>query len=384
MAQDLRIDRRQARRWLETVCRFAPALVEVDGRELGRGFDESLDTTRLKDPLHGWLSLPRGGETARVWLLQHGVIAAHVTLRGLFCFEAAVEMRSLAPSAGTAAALREAITPRIGTLADQALDRLLDFSRSVPDLPQTDATRVRCLLLASARRRQRTSRLLSAAVFPAVSGSLGDRRWLSLAEIGELVRSRPAGDRTLRTLHPGQEPGSFVLPKEPVLLLTGSERASVRELLDIRFRPPDRRVTASSVWTRGRLAVTRAAGRFVQRLIFPRLGSVVADGDLSRQEQRLLALLRAQLLHGAEQEPLDVRFCFGRGRVVRVGRRRPRLLLPRASPTVAAAVLSAARDPAWAYPAALALMEDATSGTSTRDAWRQRSPGHGASDSSHS
>ena len=65
----------------------------------------------------------------------------------------------------------------------------------------------------------------------------------------------------------------------------------------------------------------------------------------------MLVLLRAQV------ETCEVHMCTGSGPARRVGPGPDKLLLPRESDQVQAAVHAVARDPAWVYPALLALLE---------------------------
>ena len=128
----LSIDAGRAAKWLRRVCRFAAVPIAIDGLPIDRGFDAPLIEQRLqlapRGPQPGApqpgapqpgallpiaLAIPHHGQTPRLWLLRHGIIATRATVPGYPAFEAAVEMAAaddpgaVAGGRTTGAALRE-------------------------------------------------------------------------------------------------------------------------------------------------------------------------------------------------------------------------------------------------------------------------------------
>jgi hypothetical protein len=224
--------------------------------------------------------------------------------------------------------------------------------------PEADQRRLRPLLLAAARTGRRAADVFATAAFPAVER--GQRRWLSLGDIDRLEAA--GGGRAMPALAPGQAPESFVAPDGPVLILDTTERSRLSQLLGLRFSPLPRRAEATRVW--------RGAWHALLRRVRTRLstrGAPLPDGALSLAERTFLATLRAQLEAGD-----SVQLCAGAGPVRRVRGARPGWLLPRHNRAVIASVRLATREPAWAYPAALALLEGCSPGARARAAWLKK------------
>ena len=370
-AEGVEIDRWRAVGWLEVAGRYAPARIQVAGRPLPRGFAGSLTQSPLAPPYQGCLSIPRDAEHGQVWLLQDGIVAARVTLPAQPCFEAAVEMAGLAPRAGSAGALREALAPHLDALAAQAADRMFALCRGAAALSAGDAVRARLRLLSCARLRHRRSELLSSPVFPGYSGPAGSRRWFSMLDLGS--SPGPDRERVWDALFPHQHARGFLMPRGPVVVLSTQERAVLTRLLGVRFRSPDPTAAVPSFYTRAHewlAAMGHRAVRAFQRLRHPRLRPL-ADSEMNDLERRLLRLLRGAL---GEAPGPRVSISGGGGAIVRLGGRRPAVFLPRENPLVKAAGIRVARDTAWLYPVALSLLDGADPAQHLRDAWRQRPP----------
>jgi hypothetical protein len=331
-----RLDLAAAARWLRAAVRFARATVLLGGERLGGGFAGAMAEAPLGDPLGGRLALT-GDETAHLWLLWGGVVSTHLTLPDTPAFEAAVEMRALALSR-TPAALREAIEPHLGALADQAVALLLARAAA------GGASRfVRTQLLVAARRGWRRGEVFRAPLFPARVG--GAPVTLRLADLG--------GTGTFPCLDPGEDVDAVLLPAGPTLLLDADERGRLSRLLGVRFRPVERRRVRAggrARLRRGFLRLRAAASRIFSRILHPRAGATLPESALSADERRFLHVL--DTVRGPATVP--VTFAGGRGPI----RARPgSVCLPRANAEVAAAVRAVARDPQRIRAAMVMLLE---------------------------
>jgi hypothetical protein len=347
----LRLRAERARRFLEEACRFAPAALTIDGREAVRGFDHALAEAELAPPLAGRLAISARAEVARVWLLLHGVTGAHVTLPAEPCFEAALDLRDRVGPLRGAAALREAAAPLLPALAEQAHRLTLALGRRIREGSEAEQRRVRQLLLTSAADPRRAPDVFPFPLFRVVTATRGAEGWISLHEIATLAADRAA---PFPALDPGQDPAAFLPPATPVLLLDGTERSRLGTLLGLRFAPPARR--PSSLPLRRLLASALERAETGLRALAHRATHIgrreeVPPERLTPAERALLASLRAHVCSAGE--PDAVAIVEGDGPV---RRSRGRWRLPRANPLFVGCRIAVARDPAWAYPARLALL----------------------------
>jgi hypothetical protein len=355
----LTADEAAARRSVLSACRFAPIPVLEGGREIPRGFEGVLAEAPLLSPLPGRISLPRAGDGGSVLLLHDGVIASRLSVPDAPAFEAVVEMRPLVASR-SGGALREAMAPHVPALLTQAVALALALGARLPELETDDGARVRAQLLVAARKRWRRSDVLRLPLFRAVTGPEGlDGRWLRLLDLGR--------DREVACLEPHQDPGGFLLPAGPVLIIDGEERGRLAQLLGLRFRTPEPRRMDAPLGVRGRRALATLAAevvRLARRVRHPRLGAELPDRALGLGERALLKALRA----GDPESRLVM--TDGAGPVRRIG-----VLcwaLPRRNPAVAACARAVILDPHWAYPALYALLEDqARPAPLARALWRK-------------
>jgi hypothetical protein len=355
----LTLDPVLARKAVQAACRFSPIPVFVDGHEVARGFRDVVAEDALPSPLEGRVGLPRSGEAGSLLLLHDGVISSRSSVPDAPAFEAVVEMRALAASK-SGGALREAIVPYLGAVVDAAVGLALRLGARLAELEPADQARVRALLLTAARKPGRRSEVFRLPLVRALVGREGEARWLSLLDL--------AGDREVTYLEPGQDPASFLLPDRPVLVLDAEDRGRLAPLLALRFRAPGRRRVASPLSASLRRAEATTVTwvlRLARRLRHPRLGAEASERALTASERALLSGLRS-CLPGHEVVMTD-----GAGPVRALGPRR--WAIPRRSPDVAACAKALARDPAWAYPAVLALVGGrAPMASAARAAWRSR------------
>ncbi len=358
--------------WLQRVGRFSNIPIELDEKRVDRGFHKPLIRKRLlvapsgpstgaeaattvdSVPLHVAVAISSHGSTPRLWLLRHGIIATHATVPGYPAFEAAVEMapvsgaietasgRADLTSRVTSAALRERLNPYIRNLVDASTGLLIRLGREAPNLPEATRERLGRLLLAAALKRRRLSELYGVEVFPLVRRE--GRRLVSIDVISRLVRVEEGGACAIEAIPPGQDPRKFSLTGYGALEISRNERALLGELLQVVFSNPPVRVRQG----RARRFLDWAA------TVVPSLqaasGTPVPESDLTDEEQTFLVQLRQAAVDSGLQR---IEFRTGDGK--------PRaddglLLLPRRNPTVRAALQVVDRDPAWLYPATLALM----------------------------
>jgi hypothetical protein len=347
-----RLDVPRAAEWLRAVARFAPVPVRLAGRRLSMGFGPSLARIPLRPPLAGSIALSCEADTARVWLLLHGMVAAHMTLPGQPPFLATIEMSPVKDADSSAAALREAIAPHLTELVLQAVDTALEIVPGLADRTEDEQRLLRRMLLLAARRSWRTARVLAAPAFPAL-GAPG--RPVSLLDLGANRR----GD-TVWALPPGASAADFVLPREAVFLFTEEERGLIRELLGVSFRTPPRSPSPPRLaWLRESLAaaISKMRDRWAA-LARPR---PLGESALSTEERGLLAALRRSA---------DVALCEGAGRPHLVA---GRWRVPRHGPIARAAAKLIAADDTWSYPVALALLGGrALPAPETAATWRAR------------
>lgn len=367
-----RLDRSRARSWLASVCRFAPADVILDGQPIQRGFSGSISRRSLAAPLRGHVSIPRDGDDARAWLLQDGVVSTHVTVTPAPCFEAAVEMRKLAPADATAASLRDAIERHLDSLIEQAVAHLIRLGESPGARSERTRQRVAQLLLEAARQRRFAADVARLPLFRGFERDESDElipTWFDLVTIRGAVEP-DAGERTVVALFPDQDPKRFAIGAR-AFVLDEAERSLLGDLLGLRFRQPRRKEDAG-VWGRTLQATGRAIADAGQAVLGAVLRKHPVDEEaLSLEERRFLEVIRSAL--GGQRTggtPVrEVSICEGDGRVRRAG---DVVWLPRGNPEVVACVEAVANDPTWAYPALLTLLGGrALPSAHTRFVWTQ-------------
>jgi hypothetical protein len=338
----------RARAWLEAACRFTPVKIRLDGRDLRKGFRDALVEDVLAAPVSGRIALPRTGDTSLVWLLQDGLVAAHVTVADAPCFEAVLEMPK-GPGPVTAAALRDAAAPHLDALAIRARDLALLLGGRIDSLDDSDQRRVRHLLLKAALSGA-PPELLALPLFPALVYQGAPARRFSLLELG---RAAEAEGGRVAALYPDQDPTRCVPSGRVAFVLDAQERSALSQLLGLAFcscvpRPASRSLRARLA--SGLAAASARAQSVLLRLRHPREGPPVEAASLSVAERALLAGLAKQL-----DASLEVRLGQGQGPLRRPGGRY--WLLPRRNTLVRAGLRLTVLDPRWLYPAALAFFE---------------------------
>ncbi|EDM80225.1 hypothetical protein PPSIR1_36282 [Plesiocystis pacifica SIR-1] len=357
-----KIDRGRAREWLRSVARHAQAEIEVDGRAVDTGFHDAMFVARTAVPMPGEIAIPREGEVARLYLLQDGLLTAHLSATEAPCFEAALETRDLpglAPGA-SAAAVRDAVAPHVDAIVGAAVECMIALARGGAATTAVDRSRLTQLLLQGARRRRDSAKTIARLPLFRCLEPDGRERWADLLGLRQAVRD-DHGERHLIALFPDQDPSEFATEAR-VYILDEAERALLGELLDLGFRQPRRRVEArrgAATWLRdglrgrrGWLAALRPGGR------------PIPDAELDGRERAFLAQVRAQL------ERCEVHMCTGGGPVRRIGRGPAKLLLPRQSEQVQAAVSAVAQEPGWVYAALLAFLDGDAFPDRARRRWR--------------
>ena len=348
------LDKRRATEWLTGAARFAPAEVVVDGRKMNIGFVDCYPAADLHQPLRGKIAIPFTGDTAHVWLLEHGLVTGHVAIPDSPCFEAVVELGSDTTEL-SAARLREAMAPHVGELVNQGVGYLARLGQQAPGFPEAARARLARLVLQAARRGLRRKAIRRVPTFRMVTSD-GDR-CVDLNTLVEIARN--GNELSLAALYPDQKPERFSLGSTPVLVADEVERSLLAELYELRFSPPDLRDGSGSLlsaWRRLVFAVGRGMERVVDVVRHPLRPKALPDAALRPEELGLLAALRSYAARGRNRSIKSVQICEGRGPVRRIGRPAS-LLLPRDNPTVAAGVRAIAQDSRWIYPVWLALLD---------------------------
>ena len=382
------LDLARARTWLRDVARFAPGTVRLDGEAINNGLRGYLASERFGlgprgdvAKLTGHVAVANHGEHARVWLLHGGVVATHLGMSQVPCFDAIVEIGGLVGLGATAADLRAAINNYLGPLADLGVGLLLQLGRRLPEIEQTQAqTRILVLLLQAVRTRRRMPELTQVRMLPCwtpvdpQTPRTRPARWLSLAELTAKSASSDSDRKqnqppVVLALYPEQDPEDFALPDAPVLRLDTAERSALTELFGLRFRAPPPR---AEVGGRLRNAVRRSlrhAGQAIGRLLHLGPGAPLPESALTDHERDLLAGLRT-ILRGGPGAPDTIHLCAGRAGPQIVGGTRGALLVGRDHPDLRACLAAARRGPAWLYPAAVALLGGhALPATAARVTW---------------
>lgn len=361
------LDRRQVQTWLRSVARFDGGRIRLDGDPIPSTWSETLAHCPLGAPTPGRIGLPYEGETAHVWLLEHGVITGHLTVPDSPVFEAAIEMGSEATDLN-AARLREATMPHIAHIAAGAVRLACAFGPRAPTLDPNQRGRLARLLLNAARRRIELEKVVQVPVFRVIDR--GENRLASLLELRRATSDASEG-HTLPALYPTQDPVGFALGDRLTLIADATERSGLAEVLNSRFRPPNPRELGRSARARAK-HLGETVARAAARLRHPFGPRVVPKASFSADEHRLMQAVRAQLNEG-RGAPSEVTLCEGSGPVRTTGgAEHSTLLLPRKNEAVRAAMAAVASDPSWAYPAALALLQgEGLPALRGRNAWRE-------------
>ena len=338
-AEGLRLPVRAARRHLSAALRFAPAEIRVDGRIARRGFGAAVAEAPLTAQ-PGRVAIPQDGFGGRLWLLQHGVVTAHVLLPQEPPFEAALEMGAMHRGAGPAA-LRAAITPFVTEVVEEAMT-LAARAHAASSDPAV-RRRLREVLLEGFICRRLGAEARTA---PCLDCWLGRGRVRTRASFADLAAELDAAVGPLPALSPGESPDAYLMSEGPVWILDANERLMLSEALNARFELPPRREEATDLGRR--LRETWAA--FLEAVRY-RLRSTFRGG-------------RGRPLEPDELGPVERRFAAalaeGATVIFTAGSAPPRwengrLYLPRHSEQVRAALRLYALDESAAYPAALAL-----------------------------
>jgi hypothetical protein len=345
------VDRRRARRWLADVARFAPVALVVDGRALDASSSRSravLIEAPLEPPLAGRVALLAEGDTPQAFLLAHGLASAHVGVPGGPPFEAAVELGGAQDS--TPAGLRDALTPLLPTLIDQAMALLLRLAPQLPRRPELHRARAARLLLQAVRGGMRSVELERLPVIRAITA-----RGPALVDLGtlrRLVRPSAEGMPTLLALAPDQPPGDHAVGDDPIVVADEAERSLLAQVLAVGFQSPDRRASSfalAALVRRAAQEIRRSSVAGWERIRHPGRRPPLPAEALTEAERQLLSAFRTELGRRSGAR-LDVAMCEGEGPVRRRRAREPRpalLLLPRANQTVQASVRAFAADPSW-------------------------------------
>lgn len=361
------LDRRQIQHWLLSVGRFDGGRILLDGSPLTSGWKESFVHGPLGAPTPGRIGIPREGETAHVWLLEHGIVTGHLTVPDAPIFEAAIEMGSEATDLN-AARLREATMPHIPHIVAGAVRLACAFGLRADTLSASHRARFSRLLLGAARRRMELERVVQVPIFRVLDGE--QRRLASLLELRNAASNGPGGAQILPALYPSQDPGAFALGDRLTLIADATERSGLAEVLNLRFRPPNPRERGRSARARAK-QWSESLAQLAARLRHP-LGAREANPSThTPAELGFLEALQRQLDAGPGA-PARLQLCEGAGPVRMGGRGRGTLLLPRRNPSVRAAVAAIAADSSWAYPAALALLHgQGLPSLAARNDWRR-------------
>lgn len=357
------LDRRQVCQWLQNVGRFAPVPIFLDGKAIHRGFDDAIAHAPLHAPLDGRAAIPKESESAHVWLLEYGLVTAHITVPDAPAFEAAVELGSDAVDL-SAARLREAIMPHIKELIDQSIALLIELARTFSTRSFSEPVRAQVarLVLQAALKRLRFEQALELPLLRAVDSH--GPKLLSLVQLRAQAVRDTAGVFIVAALYPNQRPDRFALGGSPVLIADATERSRIAELMQVRFRPPEARDSRGSVRASLRRTVDRARDRgraLVGWIRHPRRAKPLPETQLDPAERNFLALMRHELLGHAAYSGgrmlADIQLCHGTGPVRMTSGAMTVLLLPRQNLEVQAAMAAVTADPSWVYPASLVLLD---------------------------
>ena len=360
IAEGLEIKR--ARQWLEEAARFVGSSLTIDGKAVPDGYDDylvgaAIDVKLDTMPLAGRIWIPPNNDTPRLWILKHGLIAAHHGLTKSPTFEVTLEVGAIAPPRATAADLRDLVAPTLPALAKEAVKLLLSAGERMPAMGPAAQNRLLRLLLEAARLGLARPEIRRAPLIPCLIAREKPTVWRSIAA---LETESAGGDRraVVPALYPGQSTGDVLIGAVPIALLESSARSAITELFGLRFGPPARllgRVDSGNRLARLRDRITDLTGGIATALGLGG-GRPLADSELSRAEYHLLEQLRAVIPRANPEAPQEILFCRGRGRIRRPMGTTPRLLLPRDNADVRASVEAVASDETWIYPACIVLL----------------------------
>ena len=351
-------DRKRARNFALDALRFAPVGVRVDGREPHPAFPASLDVSTLGRG-GASMALTWQGELPRVWVLRHGVLAAHFTAARGPAFELVLELGDRCDPRATAGDLRARGEAELDAAMAHFIRRLDDLARRPAPDPDF-RSRLTVLALQGMKISNFARELAPVPVFDRYEDD-GSSSAASLLDL-RAGMVRDGGRKILFALRPRDDPERHDLRARPAVL-DDEQRAALQRTLDVDLRTPSLRPDASA---RGRWL--RALKRRVDDLRTALGGWVrgrpqtVADADLTPGERRLAEALRRVL--GPERE---LRICQGR---FAPRWRSDALELGRETQLVRRAAARCALDEAWCYPAALALTGGRIDVDRLRGAWR--------------
>lgn len=381
----IKLDHNRARQWLQSKCRYGPDYVYLHGESVATGLDAFLATRPLhtKDPrwqansqinareLSGTVGMPAHGESARVVLLRHGVVATHVSVQNAPCFEAIIDVGPALTRATTAETLRAAIREWLEPLTDQAVELLHHLASQIERAGPRVRERILNLVLLAARRRQVLERLAELPVLPCLDPETHASTYISLAALMALSRQQRS---PILALFPEQNPAHYTLAGNRVLVLDAATRGALGELLKIRFRTPALRRDGRRWTSRMRLFV----GELFSISWLRRARTAVPESQLTRPERDFLSGLQAIAAGTGRGCPTEIAMCEGDGPPTRSGPAPGQLWLPRNNPDVRACIdAHTQKGDAWLYIGALALLDgkglpsDSARGTWLRS-WQSR------------
>jgi hypothetical protein len=354
----VRLELRRTVDWTRYACSFVPIPVTVNDEPLAALFPSAMYQMRLRRPLAGHMGITATGDAPRLWLMRHGVLVTRAGVPGYPAFRAALEMARLVSPRAAGAAMREAVSPYLTSIIDQAVGMLIRLSPKLPDLPEASRQRIASLLLRAAHLKLRRGEVFNVPLVKVI-GAAGSRHqpsWLSLNQLAAL----PAiASGTMFALAPEQKLGSYTLAAGPVAIVSAEERASLGEILSLHFETPPRQRIWSLRWVMKRLwpKTRRMLAGWWLWLRGLGHGRVLDPVELTSAEQEFLSGARKSLISEGSGR-LEIDFCEGAGPIHHRGWQQRRLLLPRRNPAVVRSVRTVAKDPKWLYPALLAVISD--------------------------
>jgi hypothetical protein len=352
----VRLDAARAVEWVRSACRFAPVVLTVDGEQVWEHIPGGLFRARIGHPLPGQLWIAAGGSAPCLWLLQHGVLSTRASVPGYPPFHAVLEMGQLVPQPSTSAALREAVTPYLGEVIDQAAAMLVRIGRGIPGLDEAPRMRVTELLLRCARRGLRREQISALPIVQAFEPDSRQPSWLSVAELAQRLRAARQG---VFAVSPDRKRSAYAVGGATVAVTTTEERGLLEDLIgrDLEQPPALRREALLARLQRVVVTVVRRVlGGPWKALAGARRGRAVDAEDLTRPERHLVEALTHHTAVVAGPAPRAV-IREGEGAVRRGFGSSWQLDLPRRSPLVAASARLLEQDPSWTYPVLLALLD---------------------------
>jgi hypothetical protein len=358
----LGVDAKRALAHLRQACRFASLPITINERPPDPPFAGALDVAALSSGMRGAIALTRKAHAPRVWLTRHGVLAAHFTAARGPGIELVVEVGRELGSQATAADLRERgeadLRPAMQQLS-QRLAWLAEERRSPSDRRRLAELALECSAAGGDSRQLSTLPLFDRRT---EDGSL--RPW-SLLELRASVVEE-GGSRHCLALHPDDDPKDFDL-SAPVVVLDDRLRAALAKQLRIDFGPPPAQESGESSLARLGRRWRNFWADSLEPLRRSRLARHrIAEEQLSAAEQAMLAALRGELPVGVQVE-----LCRGNFEARASANA---LWLARDHPLVRAASNTCMHDPAWVYPAMLALAGSHVDSARARRRWIGRTP----------